>query len=97
MLAGDGPRHIVKRRRGTRCRSGRKGKGAIRFGNKQVGEGRRHEEQTNEEKTSRERRRDEGLQRRTAAEMQIQRNEEVRRANGDRKCSRESIEEQVGI
>lgn len=97
MLAEDGPRHIVKRRRGTRCRRGRKRKGAIRFGNKQVREGRRHEEQTNEEKISRERWRDEGLQRRTAAEMQIPRNEEVRRANGDRKCSQESIEEQVGI
>lgn len=41
--------------------------------------------------------RDQGLQRRTAEEMQIHRNKEGRQAKGDRKSTEKSIREQVQI
>lgn len=41
--------------------------------------------------------RDQGLQRRTAEEMQIHRNKEGRQAKGDRKSTEKSIKEQVRI
>lgn len=75
---------------------GEEEKGAIRFGNKQVRVGRAQRRQIRRRFPERAGR-DQGLQRRTAEEMQKRRDKEVRRAEGDRKSSEKSMKEQVWI
>lgn len=98
MLAKDRPRHIVKRRRGTRCMRGRERKVQSDLEINKLGRG-GHDGGTRNRQIRRrfpERAwRDQGLQSRTAEEMQIHRNKEVRWAKGDRKSTEKTTKEQV--